>query len=247
MAAEMHFEILRRIAETASGMRYQDTWYHVTFDSTVDNYRIDVYTDETQAPPDSIKCTAWKRPDVPTVSAGSITSTGPNPVIVNLMSIPVPQEELQGWTGPVQASDPTPPAEQPRSGPPMLAADAAFWSAAAVEKFLVPYYASTYGSMAPRVVAQLLNIFVPPDSPETTGNGMIDMADAAPAQIPAGMDLRPTLGDPTGGPAIANPAEYDQPFAVVHLPNSEYTAEPGSSPIFTLHQSGAVRRFRVAV
>jgi len=236
----MHFEILRRIAETASGMRYVDTYFEIVSINDGENYEIRVHSPDP--PPDNgnfvLKCTAWQRPKVPTVAAGSITSSGANPVVVDLLNIPVPEEETQGWTG----------AKQANAAPPTsFGADAVFWSAAAVEKFLVPYYASTYGSLAPRIVAQLMNIFVPPDSPETQGNGMMDMANVPRADIPANATLVPTLGTPTDADVIVNPPDYDQPFAVVHLPNSEYTPEPGSSPIFTLHQSGAVRRFRVDV
>lgn len=42
-----------------------------------------------------------------------------------------------------------------------VAADATFWSEAAVEKFLLPYYSSVYGDRADLVVPKLLNVFYP--------------------------------------------------------------------------------------
>jgi hypothetical protein len=105
---------------------------------------------------------------------------------------------------------------------------------------MVPYYASTFGSLAPRVVEQLLDIFVPPGSPELQGNMMMDMVN-----VPVGPDGLPATLRTPGDPQLTTPPDFDQPFAVVHLPNSEYTAEPGSTPFFTLHKSGAVKRVRL--
>jgi hypothetical protein len=72
-----------------------------------------------------------------------------------------------------------------------------FWSASAVEKFLVPYYASVYGDTAPDVVDRLVNIFVPKGSPELGDNGDVPVEDV--------------VADDTN-------------FAVIHLPSSEYAA-----------------------
>ena len=47
-------------------------------------------------------------------------------------------------------------------------ADAVFWSESAVEKFLVPYYASVYGDRADKVVRDLLDVL---DSPRRGANG----------------------------------------------------------------------------
>jgi hypothetical protein len=223
--ATLHFEILRRIAETASGMRYQDTWFEVT------DTEVLIYDHEpTNVPPGStvIKCTAWQAPPIPPVTAAHITAEG---VRHDLLKVAVPEQEMQGW-----------------EGPKWLAADAVFWSAAAVEKFLVPYYASTYGSLAPKAVAQLMNVFVPPGSPELEGNAMMELVDA-----PDAPDFVSNLGTPSV--SVTDPPDYDQPFAIVHLPSSEYAAEPpgietGGSVLprlFTLHRSGAVKKVRVEV
>ena len=242
--AVLHFEILRRIAETASGMRYQDTWFEVT-DNDVQIWDHEPTGRELQPDSTVIKCTAWPRPDIPQVTAASIASADQ---VIDLLNVQVPAAELQGW-GEVTS--------QPGGQP--MQADAVFWSASAVEKFLMPYYASTYGSMAPKAVTQLLNIFVPPGSPELQGNGMINLMEQSGTLPP---NLAPTLGTPDV--SITNPTGYDQPFAVVHLPSSEYTAgtpegdgtsgsaSSGGAPeddglprLYTLHRSGAVKKLRV--
>ncbi|HYH79632.1 MAG TPA: hypothetical protein VEX86_07535 [Longimicrobium sp.] len=222
--ATIHFEILRRIAETASGMRYQDTWFEVT-DTDVEIWDHEPTGSELQPNSTVIMCTAWQRPPIPPVTRARIASDGDE---IDLLAVPVPEQELQGWVGPK-----------------MLQADAVFWSASAVEKFLMPYYASTYGSMAPKAVAQLLNVFVPAGSPELQGNAMMELMDAPSAPV----DLTSDLGTPTV--TVTDPAGFDQPFAVVHLPSSEYTAgtpadDGGAVPrLYTLHRSGAVKKLRV--
>ena len=234
--AVLHFQILRRIAETASGLRYQDTWFEVTDDD------VQVWDHEPTVQPGStvIKSTAWQQPDIPQVTAASIASADQT---IDLLNVMVPEQELQGW-GPVTS--------QP--GGKQMQADAVFWSASAVEKFLVPYYASTYGNMAPETVTQLTSIFVPPGSPELRGNGMIELMQQS-GTLPG--DTPPTLCTPNVSVTI--PLDYDQPFAVVHLPSSEYAADPrtGSDTggggggadalprLYTLHKSGAVKKLRV--
>ena len=54
-------------------------------------------------------------------------------------------------------------------------ADAVFWSASAVEKFLVPYYASVYGNKAADVVRKLLNVLEPRGT-GTSGAGAFAIA-----------------------------------------------------------------------
>jgi hypothetical protein len=45
-----------------------------------------------------------------------------------------------------------------KDGEPVGEADAVFWSAAAVEKFVVPYYASVYGDQAPKEIEKVIKI-----------------------------------------------------------------------------------------
>lgn len=171
----LHFEILRRIAETASGRRYEDLYFVLTEGKEPGSVRMTVETG-AGAPrhdPDEalvIHCAPWPKPGVAQVSAAKIESGNTH---IDLLSVNVP------------AHDGYPPVNG-------VAADAVFWSASAVEKFLVPYYASVYGDAAPEVVNKLVSIFVPPGSPERGGNG----------DVHAG--------------------EQDPYFAVIHLPSSEY-------------------------
>jgi len=210
--AVLHFEILRRIAETASGMRYEDLWFEVTGGPDA---RVIIHTSEPKHPCEGsvvIPCAAWPKPSIPEVDHAQIGSGDRR---MDLLDVPVPVEEMpQGWDRPLSHR-----------------ADAVFWSAAAVEKFLVPYYASTYGDLAAKAVEQLLNVFVPPSSPEDRGNAMITAADGRVSSTST--DL--------GTPEVGITTPEDPPFAVVHLPSSEYVAE-GLPPLFTLHRSGGVRR-----
>jgi hypothetical protein len=221
--AVIHFEILRRIAETASGMRYDNLWFEVTGGR---GGKVIVH----RAPPEKlprgsvvIECNAWKRPGVPEVDHAQIGSGDRR---MDLLNVPVPVEDRpQGWDGPLTHR-----------------ADAVFWSAAAVEKFLVPYYASTYGDLAAKAVEQLLNVFVPPHSPEDRGNAMITAPDGSGSRLPT------NLGTPDVG--ITSVPAADQPFAVVHLPSSEYVAEgleDALPRLFTLHPSGAIKKLHAPV
>jgi hypothetical protein len=173
----LHFETLRRIAETASGRRYEDLWFVVTEDEATGRPQVQVQTGDPGEREDAvvIPCAAWPRPDVPQVSAAMIAS---GDSAINLLSVDVPAHDgfpaLKG-----------------------MAADAVFWSASAVEKFVVPYYASVYGDTAPDVVDRLVSIFVPPGSPE-----------------------RGDDGGELAGAAVVDDAN----FAVIHLPSSEYAA-----------------------
>lgn len=144
----LHFEILRRIAETASGRRYQDTWYMVT-ENEPGKFKISTLISDPGEVSDAvvIHCAAWRQPQGPQVTEAWIVSGDHR---VDLLSVNVPAHD--GYPA--------------REG---VAADAVFWSASAVEKFLVPYYASVCGDDAPAVVEKLVSIFVPPDSPERHG------------------------------------------------------------------------------
>ncbi|HET6763657.1 MAG TPA: hypothetical protein VFH27_08290, partial [Longimicrobiaceae bacterium] len=72
------------------------------------------------------------------------------------------------------------------------AADAVFWSESAVEKFLIPYYASVYGNQAALAVGDILEAF----------HG--DRGD----------------GGTHGGPRLTDPDGLT--YAMAHLPKSEY-------------------------
>jgi len=74
-------------------------------------------------------------------------------------------------------------------------ADAVFWSPAAVEKFLVPYYASVYGDWSPTKLTALIGILGAPRAPIAHVGSAFAYVDAA---ADAGA------------------------FAVAHMPKSEY-------------------------
>ncbi|MFL5537369.1 MAG: hypothetical protein ACJ8J0_00105 [Longimicrobiaceae bacterium] len=65
--------------------------------------------------------------------------------------------------------DPTKPADllnlKDPQGNPLGPADAVFWTPAAVEKFLVPYYASVYGDQSPTTLNHLIGILGTPRTP----------------------------------------------------------------------------------
>jgi hypothetical protein len=150
----LHFEELRKIAETASGNRYTSTWFRFTENDGVLHLQVsDAPLTEDQ---DStvISYSGWTEPVFPAVTTALI---GSGQTIIDLNLVPVPANPLvtdSQFTG-------------------TAAADAVFWSASAVEKFLVPYYASVFGDQAPSIVTRLVGIFVPPGSPELSpGTGV---------------------------------------------------------------------------
>jgi hypothetical protein len=80
-------------------------------------------------------------------------------------------------------------------------ADAVFWSAAAVEKFLVPYYASVYGNQAAPEIAKLVQVL---DSPPV-GGGEGDPAGASPDAFALAHIPRSEYVKVDGGIAVLSP------------------------------------------
>jgi hypothetical protein len=62
------------------------------------------------------------------------------------------------------------------AGKELGSADAVFWTAAAVEKFLVPYYASVYGDQAPKKLDELIGILGAVRDPSTDLDGAFAVA-----------------------------------------------------------------------
>jgi hypothetical protein len=184
------FVTLREIAESASGMRDQDLWFVVTGDPV----RYTWSTKPVHAGDDTevIYVAAVKKDPVSLVDCAMVGVPGHKPV--DLLGITI---------GPIA----------PHPGG-TYAADAVFWSVSAVEKFLVPYYASVYGDQGPDMAQAVLDVL-----------------------------LR--------GVERAGDEEDEAPFAVAHLPSSEYVGEPEADPSFVprlaaLHPGGHVRRVRLA-
>lgn len=86
------------------------------------------------------------------------------------------------------------------------AADAVFWSKSAVEKFMVPYYASVYGDQAGKAVEDLL--------------------------WPFRGDRKVTKASSDSG-AVRATGDDVQVYAMAHLPKSEYVLVGGESDIGT--------------
>jgi hypothetical protein len=189
------FDILREIAESASGMRDQELWFVVTGSPATYTWspRCVHAGDDTEV----IHVAVAAVPDpVSTVDCAQIGVPGGKPV--DLLGITIkPIAPHPGGT---------------------YAADAVFWSVSAVEKFLVPYYASVYGDQGPKMAQAVLDVLL--RGAESAGDGV--------------------RGE-----------ENETPFAVAHLPSSEYVGEPEADPTFVprlaaLHPSGHVRRVRLA-
>lgn len=134
------FDILRRVAEAASGYRYENTWFTVRYDEA-GNVVIQPHHTKPSCPEE--ECELYHVQKVkygppPAVKTAFIAS---DQAEVDLLKVTVPPQQMHpGGT---------------------YAADAVFWSVSAVEKFLVPYDASVYGDDAVNVVQDLLNILRP--------------------------------------------------------------------------------------
>jgi hypothetical protein len=92
-----------------------------------------------------------------------------------------------------------------RHGNELGAADAVFWTAAAVEKFVVPYYASVYGDEAPGKLTRIISVL-----------GSVREPAALEAEL--------------GG----------EPFALAHMPKSEYVQVEGTLAALVKTPTGAV-------
>lgn len=130
------FETLRLIAESASGMRNQNLWFVVTGDPAT--YTWSPTCVHAGADTEVIHVAAVPDP-APTVDYAQIGVPGGEPV------------DLLGIT--IDAIAPHPGGT--------YAADAVFWSVSAVEKFLVPYYASVYGDKGPQMAQAVLDVLLP--------------------------------------------------------------------------------------
>jgi hypothetical protein len=144
------FETLREIAESASGMRNQDLWFVIRGG---DHPTYTFFTTEQAETDDTVVIHSAAVPDPrPTVTFAEIGTGVGKPV--DLMRIEV------------KAIAPHPAGK--------FKADAVFWSVSAVEKFLVPYYASVYGDKGGEYAQAVMNAMLHPD--ELTGERVFAMA-----------------------------------------------------------------------
>ncbi|HEU4561350.1 MAG TPA: hypothetical protein VFS20_26085 [Longimicrobium sp.] len=153
-----NFETLRQVAECANGMRDQSDMCFVIRGNT---FEMVATPDPIPAPTeDEVYIPVRAVPDSP-FYVRQATISGPGTLVpVNLLDVSIPAIGAYPALSGVKA-------------------DAVFFNLSAVEKFLLPYYASVYGDQAPTIVAQVKEILEP---------------------VPSGF----------------------QPYAVIHLPSSEY-------------------------
>lgn len=190
------FVTLRQIAESASGMRDQDLWFVVTGEPG-EPAKYTWSTTPVHAGDDTeVIFVAAVKDFVSTVDCAMVGVPGHKPV--DLLGITIkPIAPHPGGT---------------------YAADAVFWSVSAVEKFLVPYYASVYGDRGPDMAKAVMDVLLLGIESEEGGEGMVE-----------------------GG----------RPFAMAHLPSSEYVGEPDMEINFVprlavLHPGGHVKRVPLA-
>jgi hypothetical protein len=168
------FQLLREIAECASGMRSHDLYFVV---DAADPNRFTVVQDPTapvKETSDTVVIHVSRSDDPATRVTTAIIGDGAD--LINLLDLTVGTDDPhQGGTFP---------------------ADAVFWSVSAVEKFLVPYYASVYGDQAGTYVASLLAVLLPPRD-VTDGDALEDTAFAI-AHLPSSEYTKLMLEDQPG-------------------------------------------------
>lgn len=170
------FQLLREIAECASGMRSHDL-YFIVGDDKADPHGFRFVADPKQPVEETDDTTVIHvsrcddpRPRVTTAIIGDGAD------LINLLDLTV------GTDDPHQAGT--------------YPADAVFWSVSAVEKFLVPYYASVYGDQAASYVASLLAVLLPPA--DGAGDAALDDTAYAIAHLPSSEYTKLMMDDPTG-------------------------------------------------
>lgn len=156
------FQILRHIAESASGMRDQDTWFIVSEkhpnDDTEhhpenhDDGKVIIYWQHKAPTVDDpnttvIYCQAVKDSRLPEVKYARIGMGPYDAETIDLLDVYAKESVAQF----------DPPVAHGR-------ADAVFWSVSAVEKFLTPYYASVYGDDGGRMVEAVLRVLRPTEA-----------------------------------------------------------------------------------
>lgn len=116
------------------------------------------------------------------------------------------------------------PAAAAPAGDPAQEPDSLFWSDGAVEKLMVPYYGSVKGLAAPIFTTVLIGRW----------NGLLpgDPVIAPCGVLEAIRGFVGTAADPDDGPTDAAATDDDTPYAVTHLPRSEYIPDsPATSAL----------------
>jgi hypothetical protein len=161
---QVDFQLLREIAECASGMRTYDLYFVIRDDTTFEFFK-------------NPHCPPQETPDTTVIHVSRVEDP---PRRVRYAQIgdgtTCPTDLMKLKVGPVGAH---------QGGE--FEADAVFWSVSAVEKFLVPYYASVYGDRSPEYVRSVLGILLPhpgPIAPPEHGDVLVEPAFAI-AHLPS--------------------------------------------------------------
>jgi hypothetical protein len=149
----LNYQELRRMVEAAASYREKKVYI------VVDDKGWSV---ETKEPTNTdgkavIPCMSPGRPTArPPVALAQIGTVADNPEKppVNLLKLKLPGSDR----------------EEP--------ADAVFWTPAAVEKFVVPYYASVYGDQAPKKLSDIINVLGAVRDPAARGAARSETGDA---------------------------------------------------------------------
>lgn len=208
------FELLRQIAEAASGLRDQDLWFVISAVDTPEG--VETTFTWTNTPPNLgpddvvIYCQATPN-DAPVVTYAQV---GANSTPIDLLTL-----EPSGY----------PP--NPLGGP--YQADAVFWSLSAVEKFLVPYYASVYGNDAPEYVKAVLDVLYNPGEMQAYAVTHLPSSEWVTLErdgrtIGGGLQLRQSVGAGSPLPYVPGVAMLLRDGTVQAVPVSA-RAEPGAS------------------
>lgn len=143
-APNITFEILRQIAETASGLRNDPLYFIVSGDPATFTWQTDPPTPSEDVVIIPMNAVPDPAPRVKVATVGAEAGK-----TVDLMNIVVkPRPPYPGGT---------------------YAADAVFWSVSALEKFVVPYYASVYGDDGPEHARAVLDVLMRPSPGDTDG------------------------------------------------------------------------------
>jgi hypothetical protein len=197
MAVRLDYQALRAMAECASSVRGKKFWL------VVHELGWTMVHEEPEPGPYTvvIECenpavTNVARVDVALLGTGMLAGAG-EPDAAALQSVLAPGSTGDGANRPRVVNLLDLYNQKSKGGEP-TAADAVFWSESAVEKFLVPYYASVAGDQAEAAVGKLLNVF--------------------------------NRGRQAGDGTVRND---EQPFAIAHIPKSEYVTVDGEQPAAT--------------
>jgi hypothetical protein len=128
---------LRKIAEAVSGYRSDHPFWLILTQGEDGELEYRVSPQDPGPRPEAvvIPCRTPKEADRPRVVAATIRAEGAPEL--NLLNLQLEDDE----------------------GDTVRTADAVFWGESSVEKFVVPYYASVYGSDAGEAVTELLNTY----------------------------------------------------------------------------------------